>query len=175
MNYDDTYLVNKCIANERQYQEKLYKKYADDMFAVCMTYCTNEDDACDVMQEGFIKVFRKLETFNFDCPLRMWIRRIIVNTALDFYRKSKRLEKKKDELKQMPEQTNNGILEQLGADELIRLVNSLPLRASIILKLYAIEGYSHKEIANKLDISEGTSKSQLSRARNLLRQKMNAL
>ena len=71
MTYDDTYLVNKCIANERQYQEILYHKFADDMFAVCMTYCTNEDDACDVMQEGFIKVFRKLETFNFDCPLNV--------------------------------------------------------------------------------------------------------
>ena len=175
MTYDDTYLVNKCIANERQYQELLYHKYADDMFAVCMTYCTNKDDACDVMQEGFIKVFRKLETFNFDCPLKMWIRRIIVNTALDFYRKTKRLEKKKDELKKMPEHTTNGILEQLGAEELIGLVNSLPLRASIILKLYAIEGYSHKEIALKLDISEGTSKSQLSRARNLLRQKISTI
>ena len=164
-------LVRRCIANERQYQERLYRMFADQMYSVCLSYNRNEDEACDILQEGFIKVFRKLEQFKFDSSLRGWIRRIMVNTALDHYRKQKRHEEKLESYSKHIEPPSIGnVLEQINAQDLISLVNELPSRAAIVLKLYAIEGYAHKEIAEKLAISEGTSKSQLHRARTLLKQ-----
>ncbi len=164
-------LVRRCIANERQYQEMLYRKYADQMYSVCLSYNKNEDEACDILQEGFIKVFRKLEQFNFESSLKGWVRKIIVNTALDHYRKQKRHEEKLESYTQVAVTSNVGnALDQINAQDLISLVNELPSRAAVVLKLYAIEGYGHKEIAEKLDITEGTSKSQLHRARALLKQ-----
>jgi RNA polymerase sigma factor (sigma-70 family) len=170
-NISEEELVRRCIANERQYQELLYRKYADQMYSVCLSYNKNEDEACDILQDGFIKVFRKLEQFNFESSLKGWIRRIIVNTALDHYRKQKRHEEKLESYTQLVVSPNVGnVLDKINAQELISLVNELPSRAAVVLKLYAIEGYGHKEIAKKLDITEGTSKSQLHRARALLKQ-----
>jgi RNA polymerase sigma-70 factor (ECF subfamily) len=165
-------LVQKCIANERQYQELLYQKYADQMYTVCISYCKDQDEACDILQEGFIKVFRKIDQFQATSSLKSWIRRIMVNTALDHYRKKKRHEEKIDSYKQISisNTTVNNVLEQISVKELIRLVNELPTKAALVLKLYAVEGYAHKEIAEKLNITEGTSKSQLHRARTLLKQ-----
>ncbi len=166
----DEDLVRKCIANERQYQELLYRKYSDQMYSVCLSYNKNEDEACDILQDSFIKVFRKLEQFNFESSLKGWIRRIVVNTALDQYRKQKRHEEKLDSYsKVVISPVIGNVIERINAQDLIALVNELPSRAAIVLKLYAIEGYAHKEIAEKLDISEGTSKSQLHRARTLLK------
>lgn len=170
-NISEQELVQRCIANERQYQELLYRKYADQMYSVCLAYNSDEDEACDILQEGFIKVFRKLEQFSFESSLKGWIRRIIINTALDHYRKQKRHEEKLESYTQVAVTANIGtVLDQIDAQDLIALVNQLPTRAAIVLKLYAVEGYNHKEIAEKLDISEGTSKSQLHRARTLLKQ-----
>ena len=163
-------LVRKCIANERQYQELLYRKYSDQMYSVCLSYNKNQDEACDILQDSFIKVFRKLEQFNFESSLKGWIRRIVVNTALDQYRKQKRHEEKLDSYSKVVISPAIGnVIEKINAQDLIALVNELPSRAALVLKLYAIEGYAHKEIAEKLDISEGTSKSQLHRARTLLK------
>lgn len=170
-NISEEDLVRRCIANERQYQEVLYRKYADQMYSVCLSYNDNEDEACDILQDGFIKVFRKLEQFNFESSLKGWIRRIIVNTALDHYRKQKRHEEKLENYTQVAVSRNIGnVIDQINAQDLISLVNQLPSRAAVVLKLYAIEGYGHKEIAEKLDITEGTSKSQLHRARALLKE-----
>ena len=170
-NISEEELVRRCIANERQYQELLYRKYADQMYNVCLSYNKNEDEACDILQDGFIKVFRKLEQFNFESSLKGWVRKIIVNTALDHYRKQKRHEEKLESYTQVAVRANIGtVLDQINAQELISLVNELPSRAAVVLKLYAIEGYGHKEIADRLDITEGTSKSQLHRARTLLKQ-----
>lgn len=170
-NISESELVRRCIANERAYQELLYRRYADQMYAVCLSYNRDEDAACDILQEGFIKVFRKLEQFKFDSSLKGWIRRIIVNTALDHYRKQKRHEEKLESYTQVATNVSVGnVIDTIHAQELIELVNDLPQRAAIVLKLYAIEGYNHKEIAQKLAITEGTSKSQLHRARVLLKQ-----
>jgi RNA polymerase sigma factor (sigma-70 family) len=167
----DEELIQKCIANERQYQEVLYRRYADTMYSVALSYTDNEDAACDILQEGFIKVFRKLETFEMECSLKGWIRKIIVNTALDHYRRQKRHEEKIESYTQMGvSQEVGNVLDQINADELIALVNQLPSKAGLVLKLYAVEGYNHKEIAEQLDITEGTSKSQLHRARALLKE-----
>lgn len=171
-NITEEELVRHCIANERQYQELLYRQHADSMYSVSLSYASNEDEACDILQVAFIKVFRKLEQFNFECSLKGWIRKIVVNTALDHYRKQKRHEEKIESYSQV--QVSNEIvgtvLDEINAQELIALVNELPSKAAMVLKLYAIEGYNHKEIAEQLDITEGTSKSQLHRARTLLKE-----
>jgi len=170
-NISEKQLVERCIANERQYQEILYRKYADQMYSVCLSYNKDEDAACDILQDSFIKVFRKLEQFNFESSLKGWIRRIIINTALDQYRKQKRHEEKLESYTQVAISPRIGnVLDEIDAQDLIALVNKLPSRAALVLKLYAVEGYNHKEIAEKLAISEGTSKSQLHRARALLKQ-----
>ena len=168
-------LVEKCIADERQYQEMLYRKYADKMFTVCLTYTDNEDDACDILQEGFIKVFRNLHKFNFEGSFEGWVRRIIVNTALEHYRKRVRIEENLSVYKTYIEPKIDGILDTINADELIKQVNELPSKAAMVLKLYAIEGYGHKEIAEQLGVTVGTSKSQLNRARFLLKESISKI
>lgn len=162
-------LVAQCIRQERRYQEILYRRYADEMYSVALIYCDSEQDACDVVQESFIKVFRRLDSFKLECPLGAWIRRIIVNTALDHYRKRKREQENATTYTQFVEVEVDNILPSINANELLRMIQELPLKAAMVLKLYAIEGYGHKEIADMMNITEGTSKSQLNRARGLLK------
>jgi RNA polymerase sigma factor (sigma-70 family) len=168
-NITDQELVEHCIQHKRPYQEVLYRRFADEMYSVALIYCNNDQDACDVVQESFIKVFRKIHTFKNECPLKAWIRRIIVNTALDHYRKRKREQENSDNYTQLVDIEVNDIIPQINATELLQMINQLPQKAAMVLKLYAIEGYGHKEIAERMSISEGTSKSQLNRARGLLK------
>jgi len=163
-------LIQRCLRHERAAQEELYRRYADAMYNVSLMYTANEDDACDVLQDGFIKVFRRLNSFQFESSLKHWIRRIIVNTALDLYRKKKRKRENEETYsQQVHETTVNNIIEKIHVRDIVNMVQQLPTRAGMILKLYAVEGYSHREISEMLNISEGTSKSQLNRARTLLK------
>lgn len=171
----DYALIRKSIQEDRGSQEELYRKYEDKMYSVCLTYSSDEDDACDILQDGFIKVFTSLHQFKFQGSFEGWLRRIIVNTALDHYRKKKKVKEHKADYPVDAVRLVDDIIEQISANELIRLVNELPGRAAMVLKLYAIEGYAHKEIAIKLGITTGTSKSQLNRARFLLKESMNRL
>jgi len=139
------------------------------MFTVSLTYTDDEDEACDILQEGFIKVFRNLHKFNFEGSFEGWVRKIIVNTALEHYRKKVRQEENLSVYETYIEPQIEGILDSINANELIKLVNELPSKAAMVLKLYAIEGYSHKEISEQLGVTVGTSKSQLNRARFLLK------
>lgn len=166
----DEQLIKGCISGDRKYQEMLYRKFADKMYNVSLIYTDDEDEACDILQEGFIKVFRKLDTFRFQGSLEGWIRKIVINTALEFYRRKKTEREFQDTYEYFVEPKVDGILEKLNADDIIKLVNQLPSKAALVLKLYAIEGYNHKEIAEIMDISEGTSKSQLNRARFLFKE-----
>jgi RNA polymerase sigma factor (sigma-70 family) len=168
----DEELIQRCIADERQYQEALYRKYADKMYNVCLTYTKDEDEACDVLQDGFIKVFASLASYTFNGSFEGWIRKIMVNTALSYYQKKKKEAENLSLYKTYIEPSVNTILDIVNAEEIISLVNNLPEKAGLVLKLYAIEGYDHKEIAELMNISEGTSKSQLSRARFLLKEAM---
>jgi RNA polymerase sigma factor (sigma-70 family) len=165
----DKELVLHCVNHDRRYQEILYRLHADDMYSVALIYCESEQDACDVLQESFIKVFKRLDTFKFECPLKAWIRKIIVNTALDHYRKRKREQENALNYMQAVEVEVDDIVPTLNANELLNMMKKLPLKAAMVLKLFAIEGYAHKEIADMLNITEGTSKSQLNRARLLLK------
>jgi len=168
-NLPEQELIEECIAQNRQCQEFLYRKYADKMYNVSLSYAKDEDEACDILQEGFIKVFRNLTNFNQNGSFQGWIRRIIVNTALEHFRKKNREREHLSVYHKFIEPRVENILNTLHAQEIIRLVNQLPAKAAMVLKLYAIEGYSHKEIAGQLEITEGTSKSQLNRARSLLK------
>lgn len=168
----DKELIERCVANERQYQEALYRKYANKMYNVCLTYTKDEESACDVLQDGFIKVFANLSAYTFEGSFEGWIRRIMVNTALSYYQKKKKEDESLSLYKTYIEPGINSIMEMINADEVIALVNNLPEKAGMVLKLYAIEGYDHSEIAALMNISVGTSKSQLNRARFLLKEAM---
>ena len=145
------------------------------MFAVCKYYTEDRDEACDFLQEGFITVFRKLDRYKADGSLEGWIRRIVVNTALQAIRKKKVYQEHYDLIKIEQEELHSFDQEEyeVNPKDIIQWVNELPKKAGLIMKLYAIEGYTHTEIAEILDVSVGTSKSQLNRARTLLKAKMN--
>ena len=142
------------------------------MFNVCVTYSETDDEAADILQEAFIRVFRKIGQFRGDCPLEAWIRKIIVNTALEIYRKKSREKAQMQLYTQVFEEETEDVIGDLNRREIIELINQLPFKAQLVLKLYAIEGYNHREIAEMMDITEGTSKSQLNRARFLVKQAM---
>lgn len=171
----DKDLIEGCLKNDRLYQEALYRKYADGMYRVAWTYAKDEDEAADILQDGFINVFRKLNRYKFEGSFEGWIRRIIVNKALEHYRAKRRKEEVLREYNEHQSHSTDELLSGIQAKELVRMVNHLPEKAALVLKLYAIEGYAHREIAEMMGISEGTSKSQLNRARALLREKLNRL
>ena len=171
----DKELIERCIARERQYQEVLYRKYADKMFNVCLTYTKDEDEACDVLQDGFVKVFANLKSYTSGGSFEGWIRKIMVNTALLHYQRKRRETESLSLYKTYLEPAVDTIVDTINAEAVIELVNKLPEKAGLVLKLYAIEGYDHKEIADLMGISIGTSKSQLNRARSLLKEAMENL
>lgn len=175
MQMSDKELIERCIANERQYQEVLYRKYADKMFNVCLTYTKDEDEACDVLQDGFIRVFGSLSSFTNNGSFEGWVRKIMVNTAITHYRKKRRETENLSLYKNYIEPAVDNILDSFNSDAIIEMVTSLPEKAGLVLKLYAVEGYNHQEIADLMGISVGTSKSQLNRARFLLKESMIAL
>jgi len=176
-NVSERELVELCAADDRQHQELLYRKYAADMYKVCLMYANNKADASDILQESFIKIFKNIDKFRFQGSLRGWIRRTVVHTAINAYNK-----KQRDTQLVIPmaesgdvDASIDSIVGQLEANDIIKLVNSLPQKAKEVLKLYAIEGYKHKEIAKLLGITEGTSKSQFSRAKKMLQTSIKTL
>jgi len=144
----------------------LYERFSRKMYGVCLRYTDDKDEAQDILQNGFIKVFENIETFKATGSLEGWIRRIMVNTALNHYRQDKasRLKVDLDSVDYMLEGSDN-VGGELDAKELLKVIQTLPAGFRAVFNMFAIEGYSHKEIAEQLNISEGTSKSQYSRAR----------
>jgi RNA polymerase sigma-70 factor (ECF subfamily) len=167
--YSEEDILKGCRKNKRQYQEILYRRYAKKMYGICMSYAGNREMAQDMLQDAFIKVFRNIKDFSRDGSLEGWVRRIVTNTAIDHLRKKNREyryiagSEGTDEEAVRPE-----AIENLKAQDLMGLVDKLPEGARMIFNLYALEGYSHKEIAVKMNISTGTSKSQFNRARKML-------
>jgi len=142
------------------------------MYAVCLYYSKDKDDAEDLLHNGFIKVFQKIEQFKGSGPFEAWIRRVFMNTALELYRKKRILYSINEDI-DYPEYIEDAdVVSQLSTDELIKLIQELPPAYQMVFNLYAIEGYSHKEISKMLDIAEGTSKSNLARARMNLQKKV---
>jgi RNA polymerase sigma-70 factor (ECF subfamily) len=169
---DEKSLVKACKQREREAQNTLFKQYGSRMFAICKRYLKDSMEAEDVLMEGFLKIFIKISEFKEDGSLEGWMRKIMVNECLMILRKRKIEWSNSEEVLQISEPSQ--IMEQMSADEIQVLISKLPDGFRTVFNLYAIEGYSHGEIAEKLGISEGTSKSQLSRARVYLQQKINA-
>lgn len=167
--YSEKDILEGCKNNKRQYQEILYRKYATKMYGICMSYSGDRDMAQDILQESFIKVFKKIKGFNMEGSLEGWIRRIVSNTAIDSLRKRQReYSYINDSYDDPVEDFKPGVLEEMKATDIMNMVSRLPEGARLIFNLFALEGYSHSEIAKKLNITEGTSKSQFSRARKML-------
>jgi len=176
MNLDRTFTIDSllegCKNGDRKAQESLYKALASKMMGVCMRYAKDTFEAEDILQMGFVKVFQKVSEFRSDGSFEGWIRRIMVNTAIETYRKNLRSLNvvNIDEVYDQPQSTFD--MGKLELNDLMKLVQQLSNGYRIVFNMYAIEGYSHKEIAKKLGISEGASKSQLSRARAILKDKI---
>lgn len=176
MNLDHTFtidsLLDGCIGGDRKAQEKLYKTLASKMMAVCMRYAKDTTEAEDILQMGFVKVFQKVSEFRRDGSFEGWIRRIMVNTAIESYRKNLRSLNVVDidEVYDQPQSTFS--MNNLEMKDLLKLVQELSNGYRLVFNMYVIEGFSHKEIAAELGISEGASKSQLSRARAILKDKI---
>ncbi len=176
MNLDHTFtiesLLEGCRRGERKAQENLYKTLASRMMGVCMRYAKDTSEAEDILQMGFVKVFNKVSDFRSDGSFEGWIRRIMVNTAIETYRKNLRSLNLVDidEVYDQPQSTFD--MSGLEMKDLLKLVQQLSNGYRLVFNMYVIEGYSHREIAEQLGISEGASKSQLSRARSILKEKI---
>lgn len=174
--HSDEQLIEGCLNNESYYQELLYKRFAPKMFGVCMRFAKNQMEAEDIMQEGFIKVYSYLKTFRKEGSLEGWIRRTIINTAINLYKKNyKYLQDTALDQAGKAAAEEEGVLDKLSLKELLNLIQELPDGYRIVFNLNVMEGYTHREIGEMLEISENTSKSQLSRARNALQKKIKEL
>lgn len=166
----DENLVKECVSGNTIAQKKFYDMFARKMMGVCLRYTNNYEEAQDVLQDGFIKIFNKLPMFESKGSLEGWVRRIMVNTALDAYRKGKKHQKNVDvDSVSFLLDSDDYTIESLNAEDLLKVIQSIPEGYRVVFNLFAIEGYSHKEIAEQLGVTESTSKSQYSRAKKMLR------
>lgn len=163
-------IIEGCIRGERIFQKALYDKYSSKMLGVCMRYAESREEAQDMLQEGFVRVFQSIITYQKLGSFEGWLRRVVVFTAINIYKS--RLRKYKDEpiSDNHDDIVESDVLDKLSAKEIIELMQLLPDGYRLIFNMFAIEGYSHKEIAEQLDIAVGTSKSQVARARAQMQQ-----
>lgn len=162
-------LIQACLRNDRNAQRKLYNAYAGRMLVVCIRYVQNQAEAEDILQEAFIKIFQNLDKFRFESTLGAWIKRIVVNTAINQIRANIHF-RDMDDVQDYENQVsdNQSGIEGIQFQELIEMIQKLPKGCQAVFNLFAIEGYKHNEISEMLNITEGTSKSQYSRARVIL-------
>ncbi len=166
---DHQRLVKECLKGKPQAQRELYEHFSEVMLGVCYRYTRSMRDAEDVLQEGFIKVFRYLSQYKQEGELGAWIRRIMVNTALNYLKRNRKYQEEMFFTQEYlhPVADDNPAV-KLQAKELADMIRQLPQGYQVIFNLHAVEGYTHVEIGEMLGISDGTSRSQYSRARNLL-------
>ena len=169
------HIIKGCISGSNVSREKLYQLYAGKMWAICLRYSKDYDQAKDVLQDGFLKIFDKITQYEGRGHFEGWMRKIIVNTAIAEYRKKRYLSIETMNQASYDSEVHENIECNISAEELMKIILELPPQYKLVFNLYAIEGYTHKEIADMLNISEGTSKSNLSRARDILQNKVNAI
>ncbi len=165
----ESQLIENCIKGERKSQKALYDMYSSKMFSICLRYCKNNMDAEDVLQEGFVKLFNNLHRFRGDGSFDGWVRRIFVNTAIEHIRRKSLNTTVGEGLENSVADKQQNALDNLYEKDIINSSLILSDGYRTVFNLYAIDGFSHKEIAAKLGITESTSKSQFSRAKALLR------
>ena len=166
--FSDSDLIEGCISGDRKMQYELYQRFAPKMYGVCLRYAGNVEEAEDILQEGFIKIFNKMSSFRGEGSFEGWIRRIFVNTAIEHFRRKTYLQP----ITEIEENTVEGkylsVLDNLAEKDIIQLIQQLSPGYRTVFNMYVVEGYTHKQVAEALGISEGTSKSQLSRAKLIL-------
>ncbi len=165
---DENALIKQCLIGDAKSQKRLYDQYARIMFGVCLRYSNGYDDAKDILQDGFVKIFGKLGQYSFNGSFEGWMKRIFINTALEHYRVNKNHMMHSDVEEAYGNAHDDFTIERISRAEILAIMNRMAPGYRSVLNLYLIEGYSHAEIGEMLGISEGTSKSQLSRARVLL-------
>ncbi len=168
-------LIEGCKASNRRSQETVYQLYAAKMMGVCLRYANSHEEAEDLLQTGFVKVFTKIATFKNEGSFEGWVRRIMVNNCLEQYRRNIRMLPVVDIESGGHQADVSFEVNTLETKDLLRLIQQLSPGYKMVFNMYAIEGYTHREIAQELNISEGTSKSQLARARQILQQKVIAM
>lgn len=168
-------IVEECVSGNVRAQETLYRIFAPKMFGVCLRYSKDTTEAEDNLQEGFIRVFTYIKNFRNEGSLEGWVRRIMMNVSIEKFRKQNVMHPVEDISIYDSQNYSNDIIEKMSADELINLIQELPPRYKMVFNLYVMEGMNHKEISEEMQISEGTSKSNLARARDILRRKVTEL
>lgn len=161
--------INACVRNERWAQKKIYVDHYSKMMGVCLRYVNNENDALDILHEGFIKVFKNINKYQIGTSLSAWIRRIMVNTAIDHYRKGNRT--RTEDIEEAYDVSASGAdaISQCTEQEILAAIQKLSPVYRTVFNLYVIEGYPHKDIASNLGITESTSRSNLVKARSKLK------
>ncbi|MDR1129571.1 MAG: sigma-70 family RNA polymerase sigma factor [Prevotellaceae bacterium] len=169
----DEQLIKECIKKDIRAQKQLYEKYASLMMSVCLRYVKDKDIAQNLLQDGFIKLFDKIHTYSGKGSFVGWMRKIFVNTSLEYLRHNDVLKHSMDiDVAFNIESEDESPIDKISADELMKCITELPDGFRTVFNMFAIEGYSHAEIAEMLGIQEGTSRSQYARARTLLQQKI---
>lgn len=168
-------IIKACKRNKPDAQRKLYELFSKKMFGVCLQYAKDYTEAEDILQDGFIKVFTKISQFDFKGSFEGWVRRIMVNCALERYRKQNLLYNVSEITDYDVRFAYDDALGEISSKELLGIIQELSPQYKVVFNLYAIEGYAHQEIAEMLGISVGTSKSNLSRARVILQEKVKEL
>jgi RNA polymerase sigma-70 factor (ECF subfamily) len=172
MDFDKTF-IKRLKSGDDKAQKAFYQHFAPRMYGVCLRFSKNTAEASDMLQEGFIRIFNHIKDFRGEGSLDGWVRKTIINTAINFYKKRKKqgISTELEYVKEKAE-TESYIIEKMAADDLLEVIQELPDGYRTVFNLNVIEGYSHKEIGEMLDITENTSKSQLSRARAVLQKKI---
>ena len=167
-NMSESDLIKGCLEGDRRAQEYLYQRFSPKMYGVCLRYAGKAEDAQDILQDGFVKIFKNLHMYRGDGSFEGWIRRIFVNTAIEHYRRQVNLYPVTENHESLLETKEISAFDSLSVKDLMKIVQQLSPGYRTVFNLYVVEGYSHKEIAEMIGISEGTSKSQLARAKGVL-------
>lgn len=161
-------IIKGCKSGNIKAQEKLYKLYAEELFGVCLYYSKDYTEAEDILHDGFLKIFKNIDTYRYKGSFEGWMRRIMINTALEKFRREKHLHPVTEPEESRIDIPSDDMTSRINARELVALIQKLSPKYRMVFNLYAIEGYSHREISQMLGITTGTSKSNLARARMIL-------
>jgi len=169
-------LLEGCLANDRKAQKLLYEQFYEFAMTIALRYSRDEMDAADIMSHAFVKIFKSIRSFDAEKgSLHAWIKRIVVNEGLDHIKSRGRFSENVEVETVAEPSINNAALEEMGAEEIMKLIQKLPPATHAVFVLYAVEGYNHREIGERLNISEGTSKWHLSEARKTLQKQLEHL
>ena len=170
MNEQLNTIIKGCRKQDRQSQKELYRHFYAYGMSICVRYAEDENAAITVLNDSFMKVFNRIKSYNPDRPFKPWLRTVIVNTAIDYVKKRNKIMKREELSEAENAAIREDIFSRIGYQELIGMVQSLALSYRTVFNMYVIDGFKHEEIAQKLNISVGTSKSNLSKARAKLRE-----